>query len=124
MHLRGIVFCRAATKGPPPEFDRRKSRLPDTADFGMGFFGRVTKENRRVGALAIGIFIAHQTPCRFTKFLAHQIPQRDVDARKRVVHLELVKAVGPHQIANASDVGGIVKPLTQHRGEHRLAGAV
>ena len=41
-----------------------------------------------------------------------------------MVHLQLVKAVRPHQIADPGDIGGFVEPLAQNRGEHGLACAM
>ena len=67
---------------------------------------------------------AEQAMHRQAERLARDVPQGDVDSRKRMISLQQIQAIGTNQISDAANVTHIVDSLAHNRRDNRLACAV
>jgi len=61
----------------------------------------VAEQLRRVRQRSADALIAEQLMDRRIELLPHQVPQRDIDPGQRVIGLQQVEAVGPHEASHS-----------------------
>src|SRR2546429_376236 len=122
--MLGVLRHRAAAVGTPAEFGRLKTGLRDFLRCAVRSGRIVAEQLRGVSCLWKGPAITQQSPHWLVQLFAQQIPERNINAGKRVIGLEQIKALRPRQRVDAPNVLRAFQSLTQNGRADWLAGAV